>query len=114
MNKFQNILALTAAFACFTLSAKAEVTEEIEFSYNPNISAEANYVDLRRTAKRACRDRTYFHPYKLELACRGDLLDQAIAAINAKSLSAHHQQISHGETLTIAAREQSVISKMKP
>lgn len=85
----RSFLVLSSVVLIGGTSALAQ--EEVTFQFDPSSSVEQNYEDFKSTAKRACNRTPYFYPYKLVLACRADLLEQAINGVGMNVLTMHHQ-----------------------
>lgn len=91
------IAALTAALAAAAQMAVAAPTEEVTFRFAASDlatteSAARLHDRMTRAAAAACRaSRLDTRGYAKRAACRGEVLDQWVAAIDAPALTAVHR-----------------------
>ena len=91
------ITALTAALAAAAQMATAAPTQEVTFRFAASDlatteSAARLHTRMKRSAANACRgSRLDTRGYAKRAACRDEVLDQWVAAIDAPVLSAVHE-----------------------
>jgi UrcA family protein len=84
--------ALLLPTGALPAAAQSLQTFDVAVSYNPGDSAERIYSDIRSAARDACavRGKRPLSAQKIELACRNQVIGEAVAKIGRPDVAAIH------------------------
>lgn len=101
-------LASASLIASPAFAGESEHNISIAFTYNAEARAEANYKELRREVRRACRSADFMvspvFARDARKECRGQLMDKAVAATKQPKLIAMHAQLDARRVAQVASR----------
>jgi hypothetical protein len=101
-------LVFSGLALCGTAFAETD-TFQAKFTFNKNLSAEANYANFQRTAAKACRVDVRIvgglaNKIRIETDCKARLMADAVVASGKQDMIALHAARTGGDVLVATAR----------